>query len=166
MNYQEAKVVITGGAGFIGKNLANSLAEMGALVTVVDLPEADYSSLSPSITIRKGTVMDQDFMTEALQNSEYVFHLAAKTDLGGANLDDYAVNYLGTAHVIEAIKDNKNLRMLVVYSTQLVVGIFNEKRFIHSNEPFRTKTLYGQSKILAEQIAAVKNANSIKSPIS
>jgi GlcNAc-P-P-Und epimerase len=156
MNYRNSKVVITGGAGFIGKNLANTLADMGASVTIVDLPDSDYSSLSPSIQIQKGSIMDQEFLMESLQNSEYVFHLAAKTDLSGSTLEDYEVNYSGTANVIEALKDNSNLKKLVVYSTQLVVGIFNEKRFINCDEPFRTKTLYGKSKILTEQTTIEK----------
>ena len=57
------------------------------------------------------------------------------------------------AHAIslKRFEARRCLQRLVVYSTQLVVGIFDETRFIGASEPYRTQTLYGKSKILAEK---------------
>jgi GlcNAc-P-P-Und epimerase len=153
MQYQGKQVVVTGGAGFIGTNLVNELYERHANVTVFDLPSANFSSLSPNVKVVKGDILDRSSLHDVFANTDYVFHLAARTDLNGRNLDDYAVNHEGTRNVIEALKGNQKLVRLVVYSTQLVVGIFNETRFINPTESYRTKTIYGESKILTEKIS-------------
>lgn len=156
MTFENSKVVITGGAGFIGINLANSLSETGAEVIVIDLPSKDFSGLSDGITICKGDIMDQEFLNVTLRDANYVFHLAAKTDLSGTTIDSYKVNFDGTENVIEAIRENKKICKFIFFSTQLVVGIFNETRFINQYEPYRTKTLYGESKIIGEKIVKDK----------
>jgi len=149
--YTNQNVVVTGGAGFIGINLVQELCNLGARVTVIDLPSVDFSPLPPDVNIVRGNILDMSVCETACMDADYVFHLAAKTDLNGKNLDYYVANYEGTKNIIEAIKLNKHIKRFVLFSTQLVVGIFNETRFIDQNEPYKTKTFYGQSKILAEK---------------
>jgi GlcNAc-P-P-Und epimerase len=150
--YNSKKVVVTGGAGFIGINLVRSLLKIGAQISVVDLPTADFSNLPNDISIIKQDILDSEKIRDVLLNADYVFHLAARTDLEGKRIQDYRVNYEGTRQIISILKDNNKLSRFVLYSTQLVVGLFNETRFIDETEPFRTKTIYGKSKILAEEI--------------
>jgi nucleoside-diphosphate-sugar epimerase len=150
--YANQNVVVTGGAGFIGINLVWELCNLGARVTVLDLPSADFSLLPADINIVRGDILDPTVCESACANADYVFHLAAKTDLSGKKLEDYAANYDGTKNIIESVKSNQHIKRFVLFSTQLVVGIFNETRFIDQNEPYKTKTLYGQSKITAEKI--------------
>ena len=152
--YQGARVLVTGAAGFIGINLVQELSSRGAQVTALDLPSADFTHTPEGVRIVRADILDKTSLARFLPETDYVFHLAARTDLSGRTLEDYAVNFDGTENVIRAIASAARPKRFVLYSTQLVVGIFNETRFIGPAEPYRTKTLYGQSKILAEKIAA------------
>lgn len=150
--YNSKRVVITGGAGFIGINLVRALIQTGARISVVDLPTADFSNLPGDITIIKQDILEAEGLRDVLLNADFVFHLAARTDLKGRNIEDYAVNYDGTHRLLSILCENHKLSRFVLYSTQLVAGLFNETRFIDETEPYRTKTIYGESKILAEKL--------------
>lgn len=95
--------------------------------------------------------MDKASLQGVFKGVDIIYHLAARTDIDGKSLDDYAVNFEGTQNVIVEASKNKPERF-VFYSTQLVVGLFNETRFIDESEPYKTKTHYGQSKIEGENI--------------
>jgi nucleoside-diphosphate-sugar epimerase len=150
--FMDKNVLVTGGAGFIGINLVQSLVESGANVTVLDLPSANFSPLPKCVNQLNINLLEINQIKADMLDFDFIFHLAAKTDLSGKILADYAVNFDGTQALIETIKDSKHLAKFVYYSTQLVVGIFNETRFISPDEPYHTKTLYGQSKIVGEMI--------------
>jgi GlcNAc-P-P-Und epimerase len=150
--YKSKEVVITGGAGFIGINLVQALIQTGARISVVDLPTADFSPLPDGITIVKQDILEADRFRDILLDADFVFHLAARTNLNGKNIEDYLVNYEGTRQLLSVLRGSRKLSRFVLYSTQLVVGLFNVTRFIDENEPYRTKTLYGESKILAEKL--------------
>jgi GlcNAc-P-P-Und epimerase len=145
------RVLVTGGCGFIGANLVGDLARRGAEVTVLDLPEADWSRLPDSARRIEADICQAGSLSGAAEGVDIVYHLAARTDLDGASLSDYAVNVEGTRNVVEE-SARGGARRFVLYSTQLVVGLFNETRFIDETEPYRTKTVYGESKIEAEKI--------------
>lgn len=151
--YDSKKVVVTGGAGFIGINLVQALIQTGARISVVDLPTADFSPLPDDIIIIKQDILEAERFRDVLLNADFVFHLAARTDLNGKNIEDYRVNYEGTRQLLSVLRDSHKLSRFVLYSTQLVIGLFNVTRFIDETEPYRTKTLYGESKILAEKLA-------------
>jgi nucleoside-diphosphate-sugar epimerase len=150
--YAGKKVVVTGGAGFIGINLVRVLCESGARVIVIDLPDVDYSQLPPDATIIKANIMNSYLHENVFADADFVFHLAARTDLNSKKIDAYEVNYEGTRRIIHALRNNGKLIRFVLFSTQLVVGLFNETRFIDETEPFMTRTAYGESKILAEKV--------------
>lgn len=148
---KDISVVVTGGCGFIGTNLVFELLKRGADVTVLDLPSADWSHLPAEIKAVRANILDRASLLRAFDGAEIVYHLAARTDLDGRRLSDYRANFEGAENVIEVLKDSETLRKFVLYSTQLVVGLFDETRFIDEGEPYRTKTLYGESKIIAEK---------------
>lgn len=130
----------------------DELLRCGAFVAVLDLPSADWVRLPNKVTQIKADIMQIGSLEGAFKDTDIVYHLAARTDIDGRHLNDYAVNFEGTKNVItEAAKQTK-LERFVFYSTQLVVGLFNETRFIDETEPYRTKTQYGQSKIEGEKI--------------
>jgi nucleoside-diphosphate-sugar epimerase len=149
-------VIVTGGCGFIGTNLVLELLNRGANVTALDLPSADWARLPASVKTIKADILDKQALSNAFDNIEIIYHLAARTDLDGKNLSDYKANFEGTENIINQLKDSKTIKKLVFYSTQLVVGIFNETRFIDESEPYRANTVYGESKILAEKITINK----------
>jgi nucleoside-diphosphate-sugar epimerase len=149
--YTDKNVIVTGGAGFIGTHLVKTLYHIGAKVTIFDLVDKDHSMLPAGVQFVKGDILDESTYGDIFADADYVFHLAARTDLNGETLEAYRVNHEGTRNIIEALKNNQNITRLVVFSTQLVIGIFDEKRFIEPTEPYKTKTIYGQSKILTEK---------------
>lgn len=164
-NFKDTNVVVTGGSGFIGINLIQELVNEGAYVTSIDIKEPPHNALPGSVNFIKADINNSEDYKESVSKCDYCFHLAARTDLAGKNVSDYATNFEGTKKLIEAIKTNRSLKRFIFYSTQLVVGNFNESRFIDESEPYKTNTLYGQSKILGEQ-SVIKNCTEYDLPFT
>lgn len=154
----DRRVLVTGGCGFIGVHLVTELANRGADVTVLDLPGADWSRIPDGARQIQADIRQAGSLTGAATAIDIVYHLAARTDLDGTVLSDYAVNVEGTANLVREAA-SAGVRRFVHYSTQLVVGLFNETRFIDETEPYRTKTMYGASKIEAEKIVKTRCPN-------
>ena len=90
---KNSKVLVTGGAGFIGSNLVGCLLEDGNSVTILDNFMSGYrSNLDPFPTVRiiEGDVRDKDAVEIAMQGAEVVFHLAAS--VGNKRSIDQPVN--------------------------------------------------------------------------
>src|SRR5688572_24042166 len=102
------KVLITGGAGFIGSNLAKRLVKEGHSVVVMDsllrgnkLDKETYSK----IEFIKGDVRDQDLVIKASKNCDIIFHFAAVlgVDIVADNpVETMDVEVIGTRNVVEA----------------------------------------------------------------
>lgn len=145
------RVLVTGACGFVGTNLVASLVELGADVLACDLPEADWTRLPPEARPHPGDLLVPETLAFG-GPFDLVVHLAARTDLDGRTAEDYRVNTDGTRNLIRALANAGGTGRFVHFSTQLVVGLFDEARFIDESEPFRTATPYGQSKIDSELI--------------
>jgi nucleoside-diphosphate-sugar epimerase len=150
LSIENKRVIVTGGCGFIGINLVEELVHLGAHVSVLDLPSSNWDIINKNIKQVKVDIMNPVALAGVFSGIDIIYHLAARTDLNGKKIDDYSVNYIGTCNILNEIKNCNSIRF-VFYSTQLVVGIFNETRFINEDEPYRTKTLYGESKIIGEK---------------
>ena len=136
MNKQ--KVLITGGAGFIGSNLALYLLEKGYRVTVLDnLSEqvhgADPGTTSPLfISIRdkvnfiRGTVTSVDDWNKAINDNEVIVHLAAETGTGQSmyQIKKYTeVNIGGTAIMLDILANTEaSVKKVVVASSRAIYG--------------------------------------------
>lgn len=143
---------MSGGCGFIGINLVNELSRQGADITVMDLPNADWSRLPDGTRKTRVDIMDRIELSRVFDKYTIIYHLAARTDIDGKKLSDYALNYIGTENLLTAGIKSGALDRFVFYSTQLVTGLFNEARFLDETEPYKTKTVYGQSKIEGEKV--------------
>lgn len=128
----QKKVLITGGAGFIGSHLADELLEKGYSVRALDnlseqvhgksASRPDY--LDPRIELQIGDVRDQKAVEKALEGVDAVFHLAAMVGVGQSmyQIKDYTdVNNVGTAVLMEALMD-KPVEKLVVASSMSIYG--------------------------------------------
>ena len=98
------KAVVTGGAGFIGSNLADALLARGDEVVVVDnLASGKRENLEGDVELR-----EQDIRDDALElDADVVFHLAAQADVNTSVQKpgyDASVNVLGTVNVLEAAR--------------------------------------------------------------
>lgn len=151
------KVLVTGGAGFIGSNISAALLRDGAEVIILDDlssgHEANLKSLSGARFI-KGDIRDQEVVLRAVSGCEVVFHLAAsvgnKRSIDDPN-QDTAINVTGTLTVLTAAKA-AGVRKVVVSSS---AGIYGELKTIPITEdhPIDPLTPYGVSKLYTEKMA-------------
>ncbi|AWI81672.1 epimerase [Parazoarcus communis] len=131
------KVLITGGAGFIGSSLARELVQSGATVTVVDClspqihgdnPETSqlFLSLPPSVKVIRSDVRSREIMSEALKGQDVVVHLAAETGTGQSmyEIDRYVdVNIRGTSILLDILeKERPGVKRVVVASSRAIYG--------------------------------------------
>ena len=127
------KVLITGGAGFIGSHLCDDLVELGYEVTVIDnLDRQVHSSgewpkyLNKKVKKIKGDIRDRSIISAALKDCRVVIHLAAAVGVGQSQyqIEEYtSVNCLGTAILLEEIiKLKQQIKRIVVASSMSVYG--------------------------------------------
>ncbi|MEO8416838.1 MAG: NAD-dependent epimerase/dehydratase family protein [Ginsengibacter sp.] len=153
---KNSKVLVTGGAGFIGSNLVKRLIEDGNSVTVLDNYLSGYhSNLHPFSDLRviEGDIRDKAIVESAMQGIEVVFHLAASVG-NKRSIDhpmiDAEINVLGTLQVLEAAR-RKGVRKIVASSS---AGIFGELKTIPITEdhPIEPDTPYGCTKLCEEKL--------------
>jgi UDP-glucose 4-epimerase len=150
------RVLITGGAGFIGSNLASVVREAtGADVVVLDDLSSGYRENlhGQQVTLVEGDVRDAGTVRSAIDGCDTVFHLAAS--VGNTRSIDHPVvdsqiNVLGTLNVIEAARHAGVGK--VVYSSS--AGIFGELKTlpIREDHPIDPDTPYGASKLGGEKL--------------
>ncbi len=131
-------VLITGGAGFIGTNLAHRLAMSGQRVLIFDnLSRAGVErnlawlrqNHSERITVRIGDVRDREALTAAMHGASRVFHLAAQVAVTTSLADpvaDFLINTAGTLNVLEALRGAPAPTPLVFTSTNKVYGAIED----------------------------------------
>ncbi len=126
------KILITGGAGFIGSHTANQLIQLGHEVTVYDnlLSQVHSSdnqfpkSLHPKITKIKGDIRDYLALSKAVEGQDVIYHFASLTGVGQSmyQFKDYIdVNCNGTANLMEAIIHAKYRPQKVILSSSRAV---------------------------------------------
>jgi len=141
------RILITGGSGFIGTNLIDSLVNKGYNVLNIDKAEPlDYKQNS---LWKKLNIMDFINLEKVVVefNPHYLVHLAAKADLKGKTLVDYNENIEGVDNVIKAIKNCRSIKKTVFASTTLVCKAGYSPKNIRDYSP---GNLYGESKKLGE----------------
>jgi len=132
-DYKGKRVLITGGLGFIGSNLAIRLLEYGAIITVLDsmIPEhgGNYFNIEPvesEINVNIADMRDPNSLRILIKDKDFIFHLAGQVSHGDSMRDpelDLGVNCVATINLVEACREhNPNVR-LIYTSTRQVYGI-------------------------------------------
>lgn len=146
------RVLITGGAGFIGANLANQLVADGHHVRVLDdLSAGESERLDPRVLFTRGDVKDRPKLWTLLQGVECVFHLAARVSVSESVLyprEYNDVNVGGTVGVMEAMRD-VGVKRVVLASSATVYGEQTEQPLHEEMRP-HPPVPYAVSKIAAE----------------
>ena len=146
------RVLITGGAGFLGTALANRLIELGHHVCVLDdLSAGDPARLSPRVLFTRGDVRDVPKLWSLLQGVQCVFHLAARVSVPESVLyarDYNDVNVGGTVAVMEAMRD-VGVRRVVLASSATIYGTQSRQPLHESLSP-NPQVPYAVAKLAAE----------------
>lgn len=143
-----ARVLLTGGAGFLGINLARYLLARGHEVVSLDIADFAYPERE-RITEIKGDIRDRALVERAMQGAQMVVHCAAALPLYSAE-EIYTTDIDGTRNVIDSAKQHGVQRFLHISSTA-VYGI-------PDHHPLREQDArvgvgaYGEAKVAAEDI--------------
>jgi UDP-glucose 4-epimerase len=153
------KVLVTGGAGFIGSHLAEHLAGLGARVTVLDnfrngrRENLEFPGAHASLEVIEGDIVDPATCQRALDGVDTVFHLAC---LGVRHslhspVENHQVNALGSLNVLEAARGAR-VRRFVYVSTSEIYGRALDFPITENCTPWPL-TVYGSSKLAGEHYA-------------
>ena len=146
------RVLVTGGAGFIGAHLAAALVAAGDEVTVLDNLRRGGRERTPAGThFVEGDIRDLELLRTAMRGAERVYHLAAQSNVLGAVTDvDYSftTNVVGTYNVLVAARDGGVAR--VVFSSSREAYGEVDVLPVAEDRPMNPKNAYGASKVAGE----------------
>jgi UDP-glucose 4-epimerase len=154
-------MLITGGAGFIGSHLVESLMKRGGKVTVLDnLSTGSMENIAqwdghPNFTFIKGDCLDHKQLHKAMENCRIVFHLAANPEVRVGAIDtdvDFEQNIVATRNILEEMRKSEDAKTIVFTSTSTVYG---DARTLPTSEeygPLEPISLYGASKLACEAL--------------
>ncbi len=160
-----AKVLVTGGGGFLGRAIVKRLVDRGDEVR--SLARNAYSALAEmGVDQIQGDISNPEAVAKACDNREVVFHVAAKPPPWGKYEDYYRTNVTGTQNIINSCL-SQNIARLVYTSTPSVV--FNGKDIEGADEsmPYPKKfcTEYSETKAMAEQAVVAASNQQLKTII-
>lgn len=152
------KVVVTGGAGFIGSNLVKVLAKKGVETHVVDTFIAGRikERLLDGVVYHEVDIRDLDRLKEIFKGTDAVFHLAALPRVQDSidhPLETAAVNIDGTLSVLEAAKEAKVAK--VVFSSSAAVYGDQDTLPLAEDLPATPKSPYGLHKYMGEKMCSL-----------
>jgi len=162
------KILVTGGAGFIGKHLVKHLLENNNIVTIFD----DFSNskresmneiIQKGAKIIEGSITNISDIEKITIEQEVVIHLAAKISVTESITNPsntFLVNVNGTKNMLEFCEKNK-IKNIIVASSAAVYGEGSQNRKIIENQKLNPISPYGESKMEMEKEIEkfVKNKN-------
>lgn len=155
---KKKKIIITGGAGFIGSTLANHLSKDNTVMVIDDLSMGKESNLkkSKNLNFIEGSVTDRNLMTKIISENtfDYIFHLAAIASVADSverPVETHQINFESVLMLLELVrKYQKTLKRLVFSSSAAVYG--DEPTLPKKEESvIRPLTPYAIDKFAAEQ---------------
>jgi UDP-glucose 4-epimerase len=160
------RVLITGGLGFIGSNLARSLVRMGARVTLVDslIPEYggnpwNVQDLKEQITINVCDVRDPHAMAYLIKGQDWLFNLAGQTSHLDSMLDpktDLDINAVAQLSILEACRTHNPVVKLIFASTRQIYGK-PDYLPVDERHPIRPVDVNGINKVAGESYHLLYN---------
>jgi len=149
------KILITGGAGFIGSNLVDRLINQGNKVIVIDdLSTGKKENLNPEADFHQVSICDFEKIKPLFQEVDHVFHLAALPRVPVSVKDPIGtsqVNIIGTINVFKAAEENR-VKRIIFASSSSVYGD-QEKMPLVENMDLRPISPYALQKLAGEQWA-------------
>jgi UDP-glucose 4-epimerase len=158
-DFRGRRVIVTGGLGFIGANLARKLVDAGAHVTLVDslIPEYggnlfNISGLEDKVTVNISDVRDPHSMRYLVQGQDYLFNLAGQTSHMDSMLDpetDLEINCRAQLSILESCRKYNPDIKIVFASTRQIYGK-PDYLPVDENHPLRPTDVNGINKMAGE----------------
>jgi len=158
MKHMFKKVLVTGGAGFIGSHLVDELVEADCNVTVLDNLSTGHliniEHVKDSIVFCEGDIRDRETLLKLSKDCDIIFHQAAVVSVPETvenPIDSAMVNDMGTLFVLEAARKNKVKRVVLASSC----AVYGESPCIPKHETMKTKpqSPYAIQKLTGEYYA-------------
>jgi UDP-glucose 4-epimerase len=149
------RVLVTGGAGYIGSIVAEELCADGHTVTVLDdLSKGHHDAVPDEATFVRGDLLDGALVTRTLQDGgiEAVLHMAASSLVGHSVIEPalyYRQNVVAGLALLDAMR-TAGVKLLVFSSTAAVYGE-PDKQPIEEGDPMRPTNPYGETKLAFER---------------
>ncbi len=147
------RVLVTGGAGFIGAHLAAALVAGGDEVTVLDnLHRARRARVPDGARFIDGDIRDVEMLRAAMRGAQRVYHLAAQSNVLGAVSDveySFTSNVVGTFDVLVAARD-AGVERVVFSSSREAYGEVDDRLPVAEDHAMNPKNAYGASKVAGE----------------
>ena len=157
------KVLVTGGAGYVGCRLVPKLVNEGYEVSVLDLMyfgNRGLDSVKEKINLIKGDIRDNNLLKKSLENIDSVIHLAAISNDPCSDLNPRLteeVNFEATKNLLEISKKN-NVNRFIYASTSSVYGIKEEPN-VTEDMTLNPLTIYSKTKAKSEEAVRSYNDN-------
>ncbi len=151
------RILVTGGAGFIGSHLVDRLVSSGERVTVLDnFSTGTHANLQQAcvkgdVRVVAGSILDANAIADALRDCQRVFHLAVecvRVSLGHP-LRNHEVNATGTLCLLESARQ-RGIERFVYCSSSEVYGNTSAGPLHEDATPCRPATVYGAAKLAGE----------------
>ncbi len=153
------KIFVTGGAGFVGRNLVKSLIENNHNVTIFDnLSNSSEKNIQPlldKVNFVKGDITNYDDVSNSIKGSCVVIHLASKINVQESFLNPELtknVNVKGTKNLLEACQENNITNVIVASSAAVYGDCKDSKVYLSENAKTNPVSPYGKSKLEMEEI--------------
>ena len=146
------RVLVTGGAGFIGSHVVDKLLDHGNQVFVFDLPATADRHQPNGAAFIPGSILDLESLRVAMNGMDAVYHLAAIADVKDVFEDPYyaeSINVRGSINVLEAARRSEVSR--VIYGSTTWVYSESDGEVVDENTPLRAPAhLYTATKLTSE----------------
>lgn len=157
--FRDTRVLITGGLGFIGSNLARRLVQLGARVLVVDSLIPDYggnlynvADIRDEVTVNIADVRDESSMNYLVRGQDYIFNLAGQVSHIDSMRDPYTdleINCRSQLSILEACRKNNPDVKIVYASTRQIYGVpdylpVDERHLLHPTDVNGINTMAGE----------------------
>src|SRR3989344_2972628 len=154
MKKAKKKIVVTGGAGFVGSHLADALVEKGYEVHIVDISSSKKENINPKATFHEVDVRDKEKLITILKNADCVFHCAALPSVQYSiehPVETNDINVNGTMSVLMAAKEAGAKK--IVYSASGGAAYGDQAKFPADETMLpRPKSPYGLQKYIGEHL--------------
>ncbi len=164
--YEGKKVLITGGAGFIGSNLAHRLVNLGAEVTVVDALIPDYGGnefnlhgIRDQIEFSTADIRNSHVMKDFVKGQDYIFNVAGQISHIDSMTDpftDAEINYMSQLKLLETCREHNPDAKIIYTGTRQVYGKPQELP-IHESHPVNPTDVNGINKLAGEWLHIMYN---------